>query len=65
VPFERLLEPLNKLAKGSKVKAVREAAKEALNDERIRKWRGDEVENEDEEMQDGEDEDDEWGGIDD
>ncbi|KAH7114302.1 hypothetical protein B0J11DRAFT_132757 [Dendryphion nanum] len=64
VPLETLLEPVRKLRKESMVKAVREAAKECLEDERVKKWRGEEDEKDgDEEMVDDEEE--EWGGIED
>jgi ribosomal RNA-processing protein 1 len=65
LPLDKLLEPVQKLAKESKVKSVRNAAKEVLDDDRLKKWRGEEV---DEEMKDGEEEaeeDKEWGGFDD
>ncbi|KAF2199931.1 hypothetical protein GQ43DRAFT_397563 [Delitschia confertaspora ATCC 74209] len=66
MPLERLLEPLRKLEKESKTKAVREAARNALRDERVRRWMGEESEkgeSEDEEMEEGSG--DEWGGIED
>lgn len=60
--LEKLFEPIVKLSKEGKMKAVRVAAKECIDDERARAWRGekDESENEDEDM-----EDEEWGGIED
>lgn len=62
--LERLLEPVRKLASESRVKSLRNAAKECLEDDRVRKWRGDEIdEGGDADMKDGEDE--EWGGIED
>lgn len=57
-----VMEPVEKLAKEGKLKVVRDAAKECLEDERLKAWRG-EVGNEDEGMKDGEEE--EWGGIED
>jgi ribosomal RNA-processing protein 1 len=62
--LEKLMEPVRKLSKESKVKSVRNAAKEVLNDDRLKVWRGEKVGNgEDDEMKEGED--DEWGGIED
>lgn len=59
--LEKLLEPIEKLAIDGKLKALRNAAKECLADDRLKKWRG----QEDEVMNEPEEEDDEaeWGGI--
>jgi ribosomal RNA-processing protein 1 len=62
--LETLVQPIEKLAKEGKLKIIRDAAKECLADDRLKSWRGQEdtemnqdVEEEDEEV--------EWGGIDD
>lgn len=61
--LEKLLEPLRKLAKEGMVRSIRDAAKEALDDDRLKKWRGEEVKAaEDEKMDDSNDG---WGGFDD
>jgi ribosomal RNA-processing protein 1 len=59
--LKKLLEPIEKLQKESKTKSVRKSAKEALDDDRLKVWRGEEVNKDggDEEMA----EDEEWGGI--
>ncbi|KAF2002937.1 hypothetical protein P154DRAFT_520690 [Amniculicola lignicola CBS 123094] len=58
----RLLEPVEQLRTESKTKAVRNAAKECLDDDRLKVWRGEKVGGEEDvEMGDGEG--DEWGGI--
>ncbi|KAF2094871.1 hypothetical protein NA57DRAFT_45844 [Rhizodiscina lignyota] len=63
VPIESLVKPLEKIRKESPNKVVRERAKDALDDERVRKWRGQEpLGNSTEDMAD---DDDEWGGIED
>ncbi|KAF2189517.1 nucleolar protein NOP52 variant [Zopfia rhizophila CBS 207.26] len=62
IPLEKLLEPVRRLEGESKVKSVRNAAKETLDDDRLKAWRGEEVHKE---MREGGSEDDEWGGIDD
>lgn len=59
VPVEALLEPIESLKKDGKDKSVRKAAKEVMNDNRVRIWRGEEL---DEDMSEGGEED-EWGGI--
>ncbi|KAJ8117599.1 hypothetical protein OPT61_g1234 [Boeremia exigua] len=61
--LETLVQPLEKLAKESSLKVVREAAKETLAEDTLRKWRG----QEDEVMAEPEveDEDDGWGGFED
>lgn len=62
--LEKLLGPVERLKKESRDKAVRKAAQETLDDERLKVWRGEVVE--DTEMKEGgEGEDDEWGGIED
>lgn len=59
-PLEEMLAPLRKIAKEGITKAVRKRAAEALDDERVGDWKGENVkENDDEE------EDDEFGGFDD
>ncbi|KAF2276199.1 uncharacterized protein EI97DRAFT_433603 [Westerdykella ornata] len=64
--LEVLLEPVRKLQEESKTKAVRKAAKEVLEDARLKKWRGEEVEKKDEDAEMAEDgADEEWGGIED
>lgn len=61
--LETLVQPIEKLAKNGSLKVLREAAKEVLAEDTLRKWRG----QEDEEMAESEpeDEDDGWGGFDD
>ncbi|KAF1840709.1 Nop52-domain-containing protein [Cucurbitaria berberidis CBS 394.84] len=60
---EIMVQPVETLAKEGRLKVLRVAAKECLADQRLRAWRGqeDEVVDEPEE----EDEEAEWGGIDD
>ncbi|KAF2447454.1 hypothetical protein P171DRAFT_407614 [Karstenula rhodostoma CBS 690.94] len=62
--LEALCGPVEALAKEGRLKVVRNAAKETLGDGRLRVWRGQEEEGEkgDAEM---EDDDEEWGGIED
>lgn len=59
---EILVEPIEEIAKDGKLKVLRNAAKETLSDERLREWRGivEETPSEQEEQ-----EEEEWGGIDD
>lgn len=61
--LETLVQPIENLAKKGALKVVREAAKEVLADETLRKWRGQEdgpmAEPEEDEEDDG------WGGFDD
>ncbi|PVI08480.1 hypothetical protein DM02DRAFT_722711 [Periconia macrospinosa] len=57
-----IMEPVERLAKEGILKPVRLAAKECLADDRLKVWRGEEA-NKDDEM--GEDEEEEWGGIED
>ncbi|KAJ4407595.1 hypothetical protein N0V91_003864 [Didymella pomorum] len=60
--LETLVQPIESLAKKGGLKVVREAAKEVLADETLRKWRG----QEDEPMAEAEEEEDDgWGGFDD
>ncbi|KAF2667645.1 hypothetical protein BT63DRAFT_415187 [Microthyrium microscopicum] len=67
VPVETLLQPLRDLGAKTPTKPVRKRVKEALEDERVKRWLGEEVEVEnDEEEKDAEeqgDDDEEWGGI--
>ena len=60
--LESVMKPVERLAKEGKGKVMRQSAKECLEDERIRAWKGEKTE--DAEMQDGEEEE-EWGGIED
>lgn len=62
--LEALCAPVEALAKEGRLKVVRNAAKETLGDERLRAWRGLEAEGEKEDA-DMEDEEEEWGGIED
>ncbi|KAF1975076.1 nucleolar protein-like protein NOP52 variant [Bimuria novae-zelandiae CBS 107.79] len=61
--LEKVCEPVETLAREGKLKVVRKAAGECLADERLRAWRGQETEKEDADM--GDEEDEEWGGIED
>lgn len=58
-----LIQPIENLAKNGSLKVLREAAKEVLAEDTLRKWRGEEddlmAESEPEEEDDG------WGGFDD
>ncbi|KAF2018883.1 hypothetical protein BU24DRAFT_405624 [Aaosphaeria arxii CBS 175.79] len=66
MPVEKMLEPLSKIAKESPTKSVRELAKESLQDERVRRWKGEEAKGEEAKGEEGEDgEEEEWGGFDD
>jgi ribosomal RNA-processing protein 1 len=60
--LEALCAPVEALARDGRLKVVRKAANETLGDERLRAWRGQEKK-EDADMEDEEDE--EWGGIED
>lgn len=60
MPVEMLLEPLRAVVRESPTKIVRNKVKEALEDDRVKTWLGEEVE-EDGEKEEGIDE---WGGID-
>jgi ribosomal RNA-processing protein 1 len=62
--LETLIQPVEKLAKGGKLKVLRTAAKECLADDRLRAWRGQEDEDLGEEVEE-DDEEVEWGGIED
>ena len=59
--LETLVLPIEKMTKDGKLKPLRAAAKECLADERLKAWRGQEVEAAGE--PDEEDEDAEWGGF--
>ncbi|CAE7011534.1 hypothetical protein CFE70_002075 [Pyrenophora teres f. teres 0-1] len=59
--LELLVAPIEKMTKDGKLKPLRAAAKECLADDRLRAWRGQEVEVASE--PDEEDEDAEWGGF--
>ncbi|QDS74491.1 hypothetical protein FKW77_006957 [Venturia effusa] len=61
MPVETLLEPLRVLVRESPTKLVRNKVKEALEDDRVKAWLGEEAAEED---RDKEEENDEWGGID-
>jgi ribosomal RNA-processing protein 1 len=60
--LETLVLPVEKMAKDGKLKALRNAAKECLADDRLRAWRGQEVEAT-EEAEDDDDSEAEWGGF--
>lgn len=59
--LETLIQPIEKMAKDGKLKPLRNAAKECLADDRLRAWRGQELEA----ASDSEEEDEEveWGGF--
>ncbi|KAF2739925.1 hypothetical protein EJ04DRAFT_483391 [Polyplosphaeria fusca] len=60
VEIESVLAPVEKLAREGRVKSLRKAAEEVLGDERVRRWRGESVD----EVGDGsEGDEEEWGGI--
>lgn len=61
--LETIVRPVEKLAKEGRLKVLRNAAKECLADTRLRAWRG----QEDEVMSEGDEEEEEaeWGGIED
>ena len=70
MPLELLLGPVQALEKESPMKVVRKRAKEALEDERLKNWNKDfkegPLENDrgvSDERDEGEEDDDEWGGI--
>lgn len=63
--LETLVQPVEKLAKEGKLKVLRDAAKECLADRRLRAWRGQEDEVMGEGAGEEEDEEAEWGGIED
>ena len=58
--LELLVQPIEKLAKEGKLKALRSAAKECLADERLIAWRG---QKEDEVSMDEDEDEVEWGGF--
>jgi ribosomal RNA-processing protein 1 len=72
-PVERLIAPMKKMAKDSPNKTARKRATEALDDERLGRWKtrkeigeeSEEEEEEDEDEEEGEGEDGEFGGFDD
>ena len=59
---ETLVLPIERMAKEGKLKTLRNAAKEVLADDRLRAWRGQEVEMT-EAAEDDEDSEAEWGGF--
>jgi ribosomal RNA-processing protein 1 len=61
-PIEKLLAPLQALGKESPTKSIRERAKVALEDDRVKAWLGEEVAEQEDEGEEAEDKD-EWGGI--
>ncbi|KAJ4296483.1 hypothetical protein N0V90_006528 [Kalmusia sp. IMI 367209] len=61
--LEDLCGPVKRLAQEGKLKVVRTAAKETLDDERLKAWRGQEAKSTDDTRE--EDEEEEWGGIED
>jgi ribosomal RNA-processing protein 1 len=68
LPIEILLQPLRNLGKQTLSKIVRSKVKEALEDERLKDWLGqdfDETKAKDNRLLGGEAEDDEWNGIED
>lgn len=60
MPIETLLEPLRAVVRKSPTKIVRNKVKEALEDDRVKAWLGEETT----EAEEKEEVDDEWGGID-
>lgn len=60
MPVETLLEPLRAVVRDSPTKIVRNKVKEALEDDRVKAWLGEETT----EAEGKEDANDEWGGID-
>ncbi|KAH6860716.1 hypothetical protein J4E91_006469 [Alternaria rosae] len=60
--LETLVLPIEKMTKEGKLKTLRNAAKEVLADDRLRGWRGQEVEMT-EEAEEDEDSEAEWGGF--
>jgi ribosomal RNA-processing protein 1 len=60
--LETVVLPVEKMAKDGKLKPLRNAAKECLADDRLRAWRGQELEVE-EEAEEEEDSEAEWGGF--
>lgn len=64
-PVEVLLEPVRRLGRDSLTKAVRRRVQEALEDERLVDWKGEEREDAAEGAVESEEHDDEFGGFDD
>jgi len=64
VPLQELLEPVTRLAKQSPTKPVRKRAQETLNDDRIKEWRGEVVEQEKEVVAQEPKDDDDFEGFD-
>lgn len=62
LPLELLMRPMQRLKEKSITKEVRRRAKEAVEDERVRRWAGEDVEIKD--QFDATAEDAEWGGFD-
>jgi ribosomal RNA-processing protein 1 len=58
--LEKLVEPIEEMAKDGKLKVLRVAAKETLSDDTLRAWRGQEDEVMEEVEEDSEEE---WGGF--
>lgn len=56
-----LVKPVENMAKEGKLKPLREAARECLGDERLRRWRG--IEDEVEMVEEDDEEEAEWGGF--
>jgi len=67
-PYDELLGVLREVQEKTQVKSLRVRVKDALDDDRVREWMGEEKEGEDGEEEDSEEEeeaDGEWGGFDD
>lgn len=64
-PIEAMLAPLNKLAKEGITKAARKRAQEALEDDRVGDWKGENVDEHDSDNGKEQGSDDEFGGFDD
>ena len=66
MPLEQLLKPLRLIGSESPTKTVRSRAQEALNDERLKVWNsGGVAVAREEPAEEGDDDDEEWEGIDD
>ncbi|CAI6250037.1 unnamed protein product [Periconia digitata] len=61
--LEKIMEPVEQLAKEGILKPVRTAAKECLAEDTLKAWRGEETKSDDDLSDAGEEE--EWGGIED
>jgi ribosomal RNA-processing protein 1 len=61
--LDQLMVPVGNMAKQGRDKYIRKAAREVLDDERLKRWKGEAVDEGDVHM--AEDEDEEWGGIED